>query len=186
MVNIKINLLKNRPALSEREYQREHNVLRWSLVALVMIVLGVVALSLWKVVLVRNLTEVETEMAAASRDIQGLVQANASQIYLKSRLKLITAYLTERTVIRESLQKVLANDVAGTHVDGASFIEDNLLRIQVAAGTNEALEEALKYYQASGASFVQVVSRGITRSRDGQYQLTLDLTLPVGAKKNVD
>ena len=180
MTELRINLLKNRPTLSESEYQRERKILTWSVIGLVVVVVVVAALSAWNVVLAQRLSVIEADITQSAGEINNLTQASANQIYLKSRLKLITAYLADRTVIRESLQKVLTNEVPGTHVDGASFVSENVLRVQIVASSNQSLVDAVKYYSESNTFFTQVVSRGITRTKDGNYQLSLDLTVPKG------
>lgn len=182
MAEIRINLLKNRPTLSEAEYRRERKMLFAAIVGLILIVILSVSLSLWNLMLSRELASKEAKITAANKEIQGLVQANASQIYLKSRLKLITSYLGQRSVMRQALQQLLSNDVAGTHVTAVSYLEDNVIQAQVMAGSVVNLTELVKYYQTSSSYFTQVVSRGITRTREGNYQLSLELTLPKEVK----
>ncbi|KKU44655.1 MAG: hypothetical protein UX62_C0053G0010 [Microgenomates group bacterium GW2011_GWA2_46_7] len=180
MVDIRINLLKNRSTLSEAEYRKEREALRRAVYGIVVVVVVLIALSIWNLVLTVRLKKIETEITDASREMQGLVQASASQIYLKSRLQLITDFLNERSIMRESLQKVLSNETPGTHISKTTFIGENILRIQVSADDSAALTEVLKYYQENNAYFIQVVSQGISRTKDGSYQLSLDLTIPRG------
>lgn len=180
MVDIRINLLKNRSTLSEAEYRREREALRKAVYGLVVVVVVLMALSIWNLVLTVRLKKIETEITESSREMQGLVRASASQIYLKSRLQLITSFLNERSLMRESLQKVLSNETPGTHISKTTFVGENILRIQVSAMDSAALSEVLKYYQESNVYFIQVVSRGISRTKDGSYQLSLDLTIPRG------
>ncbi|MFH1244691.1 MAG: hypothetical protein V1487_03960 [bacterium] len=180
MVDIRINLLKNRATLSEGEYRKEREALRKAVYGLVVVVVVVMALSLWNLVLTARLKNIEAEITESSQAMQGLVQASASQIYLKSRLKLITSFLNERSLMRESLQKVLSNDTPGTHISKTTFVGENILRIQVSADNSTAVTEVLKYYQENNAYFIQVVSQGISRTKDGNYQLSLDLMIPRG------
>lgn len=180
MVDLRINLLKNRPTLSESDYLKERNILRYAVFGVVVAVVLVVSLSIWNIVLNTRLANIERSITQASKDMQGLVQASASQIYLKSRLKLITNFLVERSLTRESLQLVLSNEIEGTRISGVTFVGENILRIQVGADTVYALSQVLTYYQTSNTYFTQVVSRGITRAKDGSYQVSLDLTVPKG------
>ncbi|KKU25976.1 MAG: hypothetical protein UX37_C0008G0029 [Microgenomates group bacterium GW2011_GWA2_46_16] len=180
MVDIRINLLKNRPTLSENEYRKEREALRRAVWGLVVVIVVLMALSIWNLVLTSRLKKIEIEITQSSKEMQGLVQASARQIYLKSRLQLITNFLNDRSLTRESLQRIFSNEIAGTHISNMAFVGENILRIQVTADNSTSLGEVLKYYQGGDAYFIQVVSRGITRGKDGEYQLSLDLTIPEG------
>jgi hypothetical protein len=180
MVDIRTNLLKNRPTLSEKDYRQERNFLRASVFALIVVVVVVVAISLWNFVLSRQLSSLTSEVAASTKQMDGYVQASTQQIYLKTRLALITSFLQQRSTAREALQRVLSTSIPGTHIAAVAFATDNVLSIQVASDTAVALKGVLDYYQADTGYFTQVVSEGIARAKDGSYLLTLDLTLPKG------
>lgn len=182
MVNVVTNLLKNRRTLSEGEYQRERAILRYSVLGLVVVVVLVLAMSLWILLLTSRLSEVESGIVKASNEMEGLVEANAKQVYLKSRLNLVTDFLGSREMARESLQKLFSTQIEGTHLAGAVFEDEISLAASYVAQEIFALERLLEYYQEDTEYFVQVVSRGITRTRDGNYQVSLLLTLPKGDK----
>lgn len=183
MVDIRTNLLKNRQTLSEKDYQRERLMLRYAVFGLVLVVVVVVAMSAWNLVLTRRLGGVEQSLTSANKEMQGLSQASAQQIYLKSRLKLITSFLSDRSTARDALQKVLAVDVTGVHLAGVKFGEDNTLEVQYGAASTDSLTQLLSYFQTDTNYFTQVVGSGISRAKEGDYQLSLILTLPVQAKE---
>jgi hypothetical protein len=186
MVNVSTNLLKNRRTLSEKDYQRERTALRYAIIGLVVVVVIVISLSAWNLFLTSKLGGIERGITAASEEMKGLAQANAQQVYLKSRLSLITDFLSSRATTRQSLQKVLSTEIPGTHISGVSFVDESLLSVQYTANESSALTELLSYYQSDTDYFTQVVSNGLTRSKEGNYQLSLALTLPKGDAKNVD
>lgn len=182
MVDVRTNLLKKRETLSEKDYQKERSYLRWSMLGFVVVIVVVIALSVWNFVLTQRLSNVEGSLAASSKEMQGLVQASAQQVYLKSRLQLITSFLADRSLARESLQKVFSTNIEGTHISAVTFEGENILGLQYVASDSFTLEELLKYYQGDTGYFTQVVSRGLSRVKDGTYQLSLALTLPKGTK----
>lgn len=182
MVDIRTNLLKNRQTLSEKDYQKEKNYLKWSVVGSVVVVVIVIALSAWNLVLTTQLSQIEKAVTASSKEMQGLVQASAQQVYLKSRLKLVTGFLSNRSLIRESLQKIFSTSIEGVHISGVKFEEDSTLGVAYVANSSYSLDQVLSYYQTDTGYFTQVVSHGLTRGKDGSYQLSLSLTLPKGAK----
>ncbi len=178
MVDVRTNLLKNRRTLSEKDYQKERSLLQKSVVGIVVAAVIVVSLSVWNLFLANKLSGIETAVTAASKELQGLSQASAQQIYLKSRLNLVTGFLGERTDARESLQKILAINVGGSHLSGLSFENESMLGVEYVSTNITALNDLLKYYQSDTGYFTQVVSRGINRSQDGSYKLTMSLSLP--------
>lgn len=182
MVNIKTNLLKNRQTLSEKDYQQERKLLRYSIFGLILVIIAIVSMSMWSLVLSRQLSGIETKLLSATKEMQGLTQASAQQVYLKSRLKLVTGFLTDRSLTRESLQKIFATSIAGTHVTGVGFEEDNILNVQYTTDTVGALGKLLSYYQGDTEYFTQAISRGLTKNKDGTYLINLALTLPKGGK----
>ncbi len=180
MVDIHTNLLKNRPTLSEKDYRRERGFLRASVFALIMVVIVVLAISIWNFVLTRQLSSLTAQVTASSKQMEGYVQASTQQIYLKTRLQLITSFLQQRSTAREALQRVLSTNIPGTHITSVTFASDTLLAIQLSSDSVGSLKSLLDYYQADTGYFTQVVSEGISHAKDGSYLLTLDLTLPKG------
>ena len=182
MVNVSVNLLKNHRTLSERDYLRERQIFRLSVLVLVIAVFITIALSIWNFWLSRRLVDIESAISTASKEMQSLTEANAQQIYLKSRLKLITTFLDERSVSREALQSVFSLNIPGATISSAAFLSDSVIAIQVTAGSATILNNVVAYYQGDSSFFTQVVSRGVSRSKDGTYQLELELTIPKGGK----
>ena len=173
-----INLLKNRRVLSEKAYQEERKFLRYSVLALVLTAVVAVALSLINLYLMTRISTLDTTITSASSKISGLSKASAQQIYLKSRLQLISGYLENRSTARTALQQIFSLSIPGAEVTGASFPSDQTLAVQVTANSIVALNQVVAYYQASNAFFTQAVSNGITRAKDGTYQLQIILSLP--------
>jgi cytoskeletal protein RodZ len=182
MVDVRTNLLKNRHTLSEKDYQRERTILRYSVVTIVVVVIVVIALSVWNLVLTRKMSQIEAALTESSKEMQGLTTASAQQVYLKSRLTLITGFLNERGVARESLQKIFSTDIAGVHVGGVSFESETVLSIDYVADSSSSLDKLIAYYEADNDYFTQAVTSGVTRAKEGTYQITVDLTLPKGGK----
>lgn len=177
---VKINLLKNRHTLSEAEYQRERQYYRYALTGLTMAVVVTLAVSIWQFILTRQLNSLEETIGQSTQKLVGLAEANAKQIYLKSRLKLITAFLDDRTVARQSIQRVFSISVPGVSVSSATFESDSVLRIQATATDVLSFSNLVDYLQNDTDFFLQVVSRGVTRLQDGTYQMDLALTIPKG------
>lgn len=182
MVDVRTNLLKNHRTLSEKEYQKEREYLRYSVVALVIVTTIVIALSAWNLFLTSKMKGIEEDMTKASQEMQGLVQASAQQIYLISRLKYVTGFLADRSVNREAMQKILSTTIPGTHVSGVTFEDDRNIDVQYIASDTLALESLLDYYTADTEFFTQAVSRGVSRPKDGTYQITMGLQIPKGDK----
>ncbi|MBP9670000.1 hypothetical protein KBD75_01215 [Candidatus Woesebacteria bacterium] len=182
MVDVRTNLLKNRPTLSEKEYEQERRYLRSAVVSLVVVVVVVIALSVWNLVLTKRLATTEKSLANASKEMQGLSLASAQQIYLKSRLNLVTEFLKDRSIARESLQKIFSMNFDGVHVSGMAFESETVLSITYTANSTKSLDDLIRYYEADNGYFTQAVSQGISRSKDGNYQLIVALTLPIGDK----
>lgn len=182
MVDVRTNLLKNRHTLSEKDYQHERNLLRQSIIGFIVVIVVLVGLSVWNFVLSNKLTNVEKAITNSSKDMQGLIQASAKQVYLKSRLQLVTGFLADRSLVRESLQKIFSVNITGTHVAGLSFENDTTLAVSYEADSASTLNDLIKYYESDTGYFVQAVSRGISRSKEGKYQLALALTLPKAGK----
>ncbi len=182
MVDVRTNLLKNRRTLSEKDFQKERDYFRYSVVAIIVVVILVTALSLWNLLLTRQMLTIEEATTAANREMQGLVQASAQQVYLISRLKYVTGFLADRSINREAMQKILSTTIPGTHVSGVSFEDDRNIEVQYSASESVALDLLLDYYQNDTEFFTQAASKGLSRDKDGVYQLSLGLTIPKGEK----
>lgn len=182
MVDIKTNLLKNRRSLSEKDYQKERSYLQKAVISLVVVMIVVVALSVWNLVLTSKLSNIEDSLKAANKEVQGLTQASAEQIYLKSRLGLVTGFLSSRAESRQSLEKVLSTDIPGTHISTLAFEDEMTLAVAYEASSSADLNKLLSYYEADNGYFTQVVSRGITKSEGAIYSINMTLKLPKGAK----
>ena len=182
MVDVRTNLLKNRHTLSEKEYQRERNFLRQSMIGFIVVFVVLIGLSAWNFVLSSKLANIEKAITSSTKDMQGLIQASAKQVYLKSRLQLVTGFLADRSLVRESLQKIFAVNIAGTHVAGMTFESENTLAVTYEAESVSTLNDLIKYYETDTGYFVQAVSRGVNRSKEGKYQVALALTLPKADK----
>lgn len=186
MVNVSTNLLKNRRTLSEKDYLRERMIFKYCVVGLVMVVVVAISLAVWSMFLTSKLAGIERGIKTAASEMEGLAQANAQQVYLKSRLSLITDFLSSRASTRESLQKVLSTEIVGTHIAGVSYLDDSTLLVQYSSEESTALDGLVTYYESDTNYFTQVVSSGLTRSKDGTYLLSLALTIPKKEVKNVD
>jgi hypothetical protein len=182
MVDVRTNLLKKRETLSEKDYQKERTYLRWSIVSFVVVMVSVVALGAWNFILARKLSGIEQAITTSSKEMQGLAQASAQQVYLKSRLQLVTGFLANRSLARESLQKIFLTSIPGTHVAGVAFESENVMSVQYGASTFDALNQLLEYYQSETGYFTQVISKGITKAKDGTYLISLAMTLPKEGK----
>lgn len=179
---ISINLLKDKHALTEKQYQLEKLYLRYSVVALVIMVVLTLALSSWALFLSLKLKGVEDKITNSTKELANLTEANAEQLYLKSRLVLITSFLDNRSVQREALQKIFSQTIPGVVVSAVGFEGDNKLAVQMTADNANSLGEVLLVYGKSTDFFVQTVGRGITKGQDGSYQLQLSLTIPKEGK----
>ena len=91
---------------------------------------------------------------------------------------MVTGFLSERSTTRESLQKVLSTEVVGSHVAGLTFEDDLVLGVDYVSDNITTLDDLLKFYQADTNYYTQVVSKGISRAKDGTYKLSLSLSLP--------
>lgn len=180
MSAMKINLLKNRKVLSEKDYLREQALFRYGAVTLTVIAVVTAAVSLWNLLLSSRLSGIEKSIATSSSKLQGLTDANARQIYLKSRLQLITDFLDERGIAREALQRIYAQNIPGATVTAVMFASDTVVSIQVNSRSQASLNEVIAYYQKDSEFFTQVISRGVSLGTDGSYDIRLDLTIPKG------
>ncbi|MCQ3944168.1 MAG: hypothetical protein DPW11_00085 [bacterium] len=181
---MRVNLLKNHRVLSEKDYLREKKFLQAAVVGLVLVVFVTVAMALWNFVLSQKLRGIEEEIAKASSQMQGLTEANAGQVYVKNRLGLIGNFLDDQAIARESLQEVLTLSLPGVTIGGMSFESASEISVTVSAESQPALKEALAYYRRTDGFFPQVVSNGISRSKEGRYEMKLVLTLPLKDEKS--
>lgn len=176
--NLGINLLKNRRSLSEDEYLREHEIMRYSVVGVVMLVMVAVAALLFQLISARQLAGIESSIANATSRLAGYTEANAQQIYLKSRLKLLSTFLDEREVYRKSLQAIFSLAIPGVYVSGVSFEEDNVMKTEFTSDSVLSLEKVIDYLSEPGGFFVQASTKGVIRTNEGSYQVQAMLTIP--------
>ena len=177
---VNVNLIKNRHSISEVEYQKERSMFKASITAAVVVVVVTLAVSIWQFMLTLTLNKIEKEIAASSSDLQSLSEASAMQIYLKSRLNLITSFLDDRSVSREAMQKIFAIDIPGVTISGLSFESDSTISLKATSTSVIALSQLVDYISTKNDFFIQVVSQGLSRSDDGSYQMNLLLTIPKG------
>lgn len=175
---MRINLLKNHRVLSEKDYLREKQYAQISMLGLVVVVVITVAMAIWNFVLAQKLSGIEASITKANNQMQGLAEANAEQVYVKNRLKLIGNFMDEQTIAREALQQVLALSLPGVTIGAITFAEGDEISVIVSAATQAALEESLKYYQQSEGFFDQIVSEGVSKVKNGSYEMRVKLLLP--------
>lgn len=175
---LKINLIKNRHTLSEKDYQRERTYFRYASIFAVTVTVITVAVSLWQFVLTRELSQIENSITTATQQLQGFAEANAKQIYLKSRLKLISSFLDDREVARQAIQKVFSIQIPGVSISGLSFETENTLDIQATAHDVLAFGQLIDYVSRDDGFFLQIISRNVTRNESGEYVMNLLLTIP--------
>lgn len=177
---IAINLLKDKYALSEEDFQKEKKFLQYSVVFFVVVTVVTSALGLWTIFLANRLSGIETRIAVATKELASLTDASAEQLYLKSRLQLITSFLDNRSVEREALQKIFSTSIPGVVVSGVKFESDSTILVQLTATDAETFSNAITSFGKSSNFFTQVVNRGVTKGQDGTYQVQLLLTIPRG------
>ena len=96
---------------------------------------------------------------------------------------MVTGFLAGRSLARESIQKIFSTSIEHAHVAGLSFEDDTILSVTYVSKNIDSLSQLLSYYETDNAYFTQVISKGISRAKDGSYQLSLILTLPREDKK---
>lgn len=175
---MRINLLKNRRVLSEKDYIREKQFLRLATTGMLIVVVITIAMAIWNFTLSRRLASIEGEIAQANTQMAGLANANAEQLYVKNRLSLIGNFLNEQEVAREGLQQVLALSIPGVTISGLTFESATEVAVVVAASSQSALAEVVAYYEQKDGYFPQIITRGLSRNKDGLYEMQLLLTLP--------
>lgn len=177
-MSLKINLIKNRHTLSEKDYQKERAYFRYSLILSVVITVITVAVSLWQFLLTRELSQIEASITSSTQKLQGLAQANAKQIYLKSRLKLISGFLDDRAVSRQAIQKVFSIQIPDVSISGLTFESDNTLKVQATALNVQAFGQLIEYISKDSGFFLQILSQNVTRNDTGEYVMSMLLTIP--------
>lgn len=175
---MKINLLKNRKVLSEKDYLREKKFLQIAITSLVIVFVLTLAMALWNWMLSNKLANIESSISKANSQLSGLAEANAEQVYVKNRLTLIGNFLDEQAVSRESLQQVLALSLPGVTIGGINFMDKNQVEVVIDADSVESLGSVVSYYEQQDGYFPQVISQGMTKLKDGGYEMKLTLTLP--------
>lgn len=175
---IAINLLKDKFTLSEKEYQREKMYLQYAVVLFVIIFVVTIALALVSFFFSSRLATIEDEIARGTNELASYTEANAQQVYLKSRLQLITAFLDDRTITREAMQRIFSISIPGVVISGLGFESDNTVSVQMTADSASSLTAAIETLSQPTEFFTQVVSRGISRLTDGGYQVQVLLTIP--------
>ncbi len=182
MVDIRTNLLKGQSSLSDKDYLQEKALYRYAVLGLVASLIIVSGLAIWNFLATRTVSAVEEEVLSLSVELQSLTEASAKQVYSKSRIDLISDFLDSRAITREAMQNLLSTSIPGTYVAGVAFEGENNLSVSYVADSITTLSELLEYYSTDGGYFDQVVSRGLTRSKDGTYQASLSMSLPGGGK----
>lgn len=181
---MKINLLKNRRTLSEKDYLREKQFLQYSVTALVVVLIVTIAMALWNFALSSKLSGIEATITKANTQLEGLAEANVQQIYVKNRLGLIGTFLDDQSVARESLQQILALSIPGAAIGGLRFVDERSVSVVVRAESQPVMAEVIEYYTREDSYFPQVVSEGMSRLKDGMYEIKLIVTLPVEKQKS--
>ena len=180
---IGINLLKNRRVLSEKDFLREREILKYAVTAFEATLVVVIAVVSYQLVLAQKLKRIESSITSVTRQVSEHVEASAQQIYLKSRLKLIASFLDARSVAREAIQEIFSITIPGVVVSGVSFLSDNEMSVQLSASDVLSLEAALQYLEEGGGVFTQVVSEGVVRTAVGGYQLQARLMMPIEGRE---
>lgn len=173
-----INFLKNIPTLSERDYKKEKVYLKYAIIGLIVVGIVMLAAFVWQIILVKRLETIEDRIETSNKQLIGLADANAQQIYLKSRLQLIKKSLSDRSIAREAVQKVFSLNIPGVTVSGAAFESGNLMQLQTKADDVLSFANLIDYLNQDSDFFLQTVSKGVSRSEDGEYQMEIVLTLP--------
>lgn len=175
---IAVNLLNDRHALSEKDYQTERKLLQYAVIFFTLVVVVILAIGLLIMFYTTKLNVIEGDISRGTKELSALTDASAQQIYLKNRLQLITSFLDGRSVDREAMQRIFNINIPGVVVSSVSFESDKVLAVQLTAQDSTSLEESIKLLSAPTSFFTQVISRGISRNTEGKYQLMVSLSLP--------
>ena len=177
MAELKINLLKKRRAISEKEYLREKKLFIMALTGFLSLFLvmsvffGLQMFNLWQ------LKKVKAKVSKAEARLTDLKPVTQGQLYLRSRLDLVRDFLKSRVKGREAVERVFSLNLPGVVVASVSFGDKQILRMRLKATSAMALDEAFKWLEEDNF-FLQAVNRGISRLEDGSYTMQLELTMP--------
>lgn len=174
----KVNFLKNIPTLSERDYQRERVYLSYAIVLAILTFVIMLSVISWQFIVTNRYNKIAERVEVINKQLSGLTEASAQQIYLKSRLKLVEEFLSERSSSRAAIQKIFSLELPGVTISGATFESDNVLSLQTMSNNVLSLETLVNYFSYETDYFLQTVSEGVSRSDLGQYQMRILLTIP--------
>ncbi len=176
-MDLKINLLKKRRAISEKEYLRERKMFVFALTGflglflLMSVFFGLEMFDLWK------LKKTKNRVAKAESRLSELQLVTKGQLYLRSRLNLVKDFLDSRVKGREAVERVFSLNLPGVVVSGVSFTDNQVLEVRLRAKSVSALDEAFQWLKNDNF-FLQVVNRGVSRMENGSYDMQLELTMP--------
>jgi hypothetical protein len=175
---LKINLLKKTRILSEAQYKLESRIFLGSLSVLGIILLLAMGLFSWQYFVSARLNNLENRIAQANGQLKGLETANVQQLYIKSRLQLVSSFLESRAETREALQRVFAIPIDGVNVSAINFETEQVLAMQMSANSIVSFDKAYEFLENDRDFFRQIVNKGVSRGQDGVYIISLELTLP--------
>lgn len=173
-----INLLKKPTGLTQSQYELEEKLLRSSVVVFLVIVVISIALFAWQLITTAQLNNTKREIETTERQLVGLKDASDKQLYIKKRLELIGEFLNSRVNTREAIQQVFSIDVDGVTISSASFEDEKTITMTVSAVNVLALDEVYAYFEQRDLFFPQIINRGVSRTDEGDYTMTLELTIP--------
>lgn len=173
-----INLLKKRSAISRKQRQLEKKLFGWSMVVFVVVVVSSIVIFVMNLLAVRNLEKTETEIKRINSELVGLQEANFRQLYLKNRLQLVGDFFRSRISGREAIQRIFSIDIPGVTISGVTFESDTELALQLDSKNIHPLNEAYEYFGGVETFFPQVINRGVSRMDEGEYIMQLDLIMP--------
>jgi len=177
-MSTKVNFLKNIPTLSERDYNRERVYLSYAIVGAILTFVVMLAVIIWQLVLSSRYNKLAEKVTNINKQLSGLTEASAQQIYLKSRLQLVKQFLGERAASREAVQQVFSLSLPGVTISSVSFESENVISLQTTADNILSLVNLVDYFSYETNYFLQTVSSGIHRAETGEYQMELQLTIP--------
>ncbi len=177
MSDLKINFLKKRRAISEKEYLRERKLFVISLTGflglfVVMLVLfGLQFFNLWQI------KKTKAKLDKAESKLAGLKEVSARQLYLRSRLDIVKDFLNSRVKSREAIEKIFSLDIPGVVVANVTFVDEQDIMASLEANSVIALSRAFEWFKESNF-FIQVVNKGVSKLVNGSYTAQLILTIP--------
>lgn len=178
---LRVNLLKRRRRITEKQYQLENKLFRYSVVFVFVVIAITTSLYAWQFITSRKLISVQAEFSQAEARLEGLQDASIRQLYLKNRLELIDVYFGDSVASREALQNLFSLDLPGVNILNASFESETQLSIRLQADTVLALESVFLYFQETDTFFTQAVNTGVNRLDDSTYTMQVELTVPKGS-----